>query len=112
LSWHDTALGLAGVIGSGVAVLHGYLTQRYMVRPDDAKPPTFSRLNQIGDGQMGTPGTWIRLMWTIGDNPLFHKLSHCGPSLADATIVIPTAPCCATTTTAAAATPVRHLRGR
>jgi len=33
LSWHDAALGLAGVIGSGVAVLHGYLTQRYMVRP-------------------------------------------------------------------------------
>jgi len=32
LSWHDAALALAGVIGSGVAVLHGNLTQRYMVR--------------------------------------------------------------------------------
>jgi hypothetical protein len=30
---HDTALALAGVIGSGVAVVHGVLTQQLMVRP-------------------------------------------------------------------------------
>lgn len=34
---HDAALIAAGVIGSGVAVVHGVLTQRFMVRPiDDA----------------------------------------------------------------------------
>jgi hypothetical protein len=33
MSWHDAALGLAGVIGSGVAVVHGVLVQRLMVRP-------------------------------------------------------------------------------
>ena len=30
---HDGALAAAGVIGSGVAVVHGVLTQRLMVRP-------------------------------------------------------------------------------
>jgi len=32
-NWQDAALGMAGVIGSGVAVFHGILTQRLMVRP-------------------------------------------------------------------------------
>ena len=33
MTWQDAALGLAGVIGSGVAVLHGILVQRLLVRP-------------------------------------------------------------------------------
>ena len=33
MNWHDAALGMAGVIGSGVAVVHGVLTQRLMVGP-------------------------------------------------------------------------------
>ena len=33
MDWHDLALATAGIIGSGVAVVHGVLTQRYMVRP-------------------------------------------------------------------------------
>lgn len=33
MSWQTAALGLAGAIGSGVAVVHGVLTQRLMVRP-------------------------------------------------------------------------------
>jgi hypothetical protein len=33
MTWQDAALGLAGVIGSGVAVVHGILVQRLMVRP-------------------------------------------------------------------------------
>jgi hypothetical protein len=32
----DAALGLAGVLGSGTAVVHGILTQRLMVKPIDA----------------------------------------------------------------------------
>ena len=32
LDTHDVALALAGAIGSGVAVVHGVLTQRLMVR--------------------------------------------------------------------------------
>lgn len=28
MNWHDAALGLAGVIGSGVAAAHGVLVQR------------------------------------------------------------------------------------
>jgi len=33
MSWQDAALGMAGLIGSCVAVVHGILTQRLMVRP-------------------------------------------------------------------------------
>jgi hypothetical protein len=32
-NWQDAALGMAGVIGCCVAVFHGILTQRLMVRP-------------------------------------------------------------------------------
>lgn len=31
--WQDTALGVAGLIGSGVAIVHGALVQRRMVEP-------------------------------------------------------------------------------
>jgi hypothetical protein len=34
--WQNAALAMAGVIGSGVAVVHGVLTQRLMVRPVEA----------------------------------------------------------------------------
>ena len=33
MTWQDAALGLAGAIGSSVAVVHGILVQRLMVRP-------------------------------------------------------------------------------
>lgn len=33
MSWQTTALAMAGLIGSAVAVVHGVLTQRLMVRP-------------------------------------------------------------------------------
>jgi hypothetical protein len=33
MNWHDAALAGAGVIGSGVAIVHGVLTQRLMVEP-------------------------------------------------------------------------------
>jgi hypothetical protein len=33
MEWHDAALAMAGVIGSGVAVVHGVLTQRLLVWP-------------------------------------------------------------------------------
>jgi hypothetical protein len=33
MRWQDTALALAGIIGSCVAVIHGILTQRLMIRP-------------------------------------------------------------------------------
>jgi hypothetical protein len=36
MTWQDAALALAGVIGSFVAVFHGVLTQRLMVRPVEA----------------------------------------------------------------------------
>ena len=33
MNWHDAALAMAGIIGSGVAVVHGVLVQRLIVRP-------------------------------------------------------------------------------
>ena len=33
MNWQDAALAIAGLIGSGVAVVHGILVQRLMVRP-------------------------------------------------------------------------------
>ena len=33
MNWQSAALGMAGLIGSFVAVVHGILTQRRMVRP-------------------------------------------------------------------------------
>ena len=33
MNWQSAALGIAGLIGSFVAVVHGILTQRRMVRP-------------------------------------------------------------------------------
>ena len=36
MNWHDVALGMAGIIGSCVAVVHGILTQRLMVGPFEA----------------------------------------------------------------------------
>ena len=43
MTWQDAALALAGVIGSGVAVVHGILTQRLMVRPIEASLATDRR---------------------------------------------------------------------
>ena len=45
MNLHDEALAAAGVIGSGVAVVHGVLTQRLMVAP-------FERL---ADGRLAKP---------------------------------------------------------
>jgi hypothetical protein len=45
MDWHDVALGVAGVIGSGVAVVHGVLTQRLMVGP----------FEQVADRRIATP---------------------------------------------------------
>jgi hypothetical protein len=36
MDWHNAALGAAGAIGSGTAIIHGVLTQRLMVRPIEA----------------------------------------------------------------------------
>ena len=33
MDWHDAALVAAGIIGSGVAIVHGILVQKLMVRP-------------------------------------------------------------------------------
>ena len=47
MNWQNAALAMAGVIGSGVAVVHGILVQRLMVKP-------FEELAHA-DGRIGAP---------------------------------------------------------
>lgn len=47
MNWQDAALAMAGVIGSCVAVFHGILTQRLMVRPVEAL--------LVANGRIGAP---------------------------------------------------------
>lgn len=48
MTWQDAALVLAGVIGSGVAVIHGVLTQRLMVTPFAKAFRTAGGMSMIG----------------------------------------------------------------
>lgn len=45
MNWQDAALVMAGLIGSGVAVVHGILTQRLMIRPLQALFPADKRIS-------------------------------------------------------------------
>jgi hypothetical protein len=49
MEWHDAALVLAGIIGCIVAVIHGVLTQRFMVRPfrKGAAPQTSAPVRRL-----------------------------------------------------------------
>jgi hypothetical protein len=47
MSWQNAALTMAGIIGSGVAVIHGILVQRLMVKP-------FEQF-AVADGRIGAP---------------------------------------------------------
>jgi len=47
MTWQNAALAMAGVIGSGVAVVHGILVQRLMVKPFEE----FA----LADGRIGAP---------------------------------------------------------
>jgi hypothetical protein len=49
MNWQNAALAMAGVIGSGVAVVHGILVQRLMVEPFEE----FA----LADGRIGAPIT-------------------------------------------------------
>jgi len=43
---HGGALVLAGVLGSGVAIIHGLLVQRFLIRPvQEAPPPVFNAVS-------------------------------------------------------------------
>ena len=45
MNWQNAALGMAGVIGSSVAVFHGILVQRLMVKP----------FEELADGRISAP---------------------------------------------------------
>ena len=43
--WQDAALGLAGIVGGAVALIHGVLVQRLMIRP----------IAGLADGRLSAP---------------------------------------------------------
>ena len=45
--WQNAALSVAGVIGAGVAVFHGILVQRLMVRPFEAMALADRRFSSV-----------------------------------------------------------------
>jgi hypothetical protein len=49
MNWQSAALGAAGAIGCGVAVIHGILTERLMVR----------RFKQISEKLMSASARWL-----------------------------------------------------
>ena len=85
MDWHDLALATAGIIGSGVAVVHGVLTQRYMVRPFVA----------MASEKKKTPASIIRLLsallhfstfvWFLGGLALIAAALWFGPGAKLAT---------------------------
>ena len=82
---HDTALVAAGAIGSAVSIVHGVLTERYMVRP----------LVDIA-GKNGTPPSILRLVpvllhfstfvWLLGGLALIAAALRFGPQARLTTI--------------------------
>ena len=87
MNWHDLALGLAGIIGSGVALVHGVLTQRLMVEPFRAMATTAR-----------TPATIRRLVpgllhfstynWFLGGLALMVAAAWLGPQARLATALL------------------------
>lgn len=87
MNWHDVALGLAGIIGSSVAVMHGVLTQRLMVEPVEALAV-----------QARTPATIRRLVagllhfstfnWFLGGLALLAAAAWLGPEARLATALL------------------------
>jgi len=87
MNWHDLALGLAGLIGSGVALVHGVLTQRLMVEPFRAMSTTAR-----------TPATIRRLVpgllhfstynWFLGGLALMVAAAWLGPQARLATALL------------------------
>ena len=87
MNWQDLALGLAGIIGSGVALVHGVLTQRLMVEPFRAMASTAR-----------TPATIRRLVpgllhfstynWFLGGLALMVAAAWLGPQARLATALL------------------------
>jgi len=87
MNWQDLALGLAGLIGSGVALVHGVLTQRLMVEPFRAMASTAR-----------TPATIRRLVpgllhfstynWFLGGLALMVAAAWLGPQARLATALL------------------------
>jgi len=87
MNWQDLALGLAGLIGSGVALVHGVLTQRLMVEPFRAMSSTAR-----------TPATIRRLVpgllhfstynWFLGGLALMVAAAWLGPQARLATALL------------------------
>ena len=79
MTWQNSALALAGVIGGITAVIHGVLTQRLMVRPIEAA--------LAADGRVRTPVRRLvpmllhfsTIAWLLGGVALIAAAGWFGP---------------------------------
>jgi hypothetical protein len=66
MTWQDAALALAGVIGSGVAVIHGVLTQRLLVTPFANAFRTTGGMSAIGKKLVPSLLQFSTFNWFLG----------------------------------------------
>ncbi len=66
MTWQDAALALAGVIGSGVAVIYGVLTQRLLVTPFANAFRTTGGMSAIGKKLMPSLLQFSTFNWFLG----------------------------------------------
>jgi hypothetical protein len=66
MTWQDAALALAGVIGSGVAVIYGVLTQRLLVTPFANAFHTTGGMSAIGKKLVPSLLQFSSFNWFLG----------------------------------------------
>jgi hypothetical protein len=66
MDWRDIALALGGVIGSVVALVHGALVQRLMVRPIDTALRDHRRTGAVVGRMLGPLMQFSTFNWFIG----------------------------------------------
>ena len=70
MSWQDIALVLAGAIGVAVAVIHGVLVHRHMVKPLQRLDAEESGMRTQTRGLLGTLAQFTTYNWFLGGTAL------------------------------------------
>jgi len=66
MTWQDACLAMAGLIGGGVAIVHGVLLQRLMVRPLEALALADSRTNVVIRRLLAPVVQFSTFAWLLG----------------------------------------------
>ena len=66
MTWQDACLAMAGLIGGGVAIVHGVLLQRLMVRPLETLALADSRTNVVIRRLLAPVVQFSTFAWLLG----------------------------------------------